>query len=127
MQAARNHHAMLAVRALARLVGVLPGSLASPPNGAAAGALSSLLTPSLAEQLADMDPRPLLRQLTSSVRSPHTIWDGRMRDELLGMLEGMRSHPAETPLPNRSFQYKVRRHSLKHVRRYEERCQYIRR
>ena len=110
MQAARNHHAMLAVRALARLVGVLPGSLASPPNMAAAGALSSLLTPSLAEQLADMDPRPLLRQLTGSVRSPHTIWDGRMRDELLGLLEGMRSDPAGTALPNRSFQYKVGKH-----------------
>ena len=98
---------MLAVRVLARLVGVLPGSLASPPNGPAAAALSSLLTPSLAEQLADMDPRPLLSQLTGSVRSPHTIWDGRMREELLGMLEAMRGDPAGTPLPNRSFQYKV--------------------
>ncbi|KAK9868448.1 hypothetical protein WJX84_004951 [Apatococcus fuscideae] len=107
MQAARNHHAMLAVRVLARLVGVLPGSLASPPNGPAAAALSSLLTPSLAEQLADMDPRPLLSQLTGSVRSPHTIWDGRMREELLGMLEAMRGDPAGTPLPNRSFQYKA--------------------
>ena len=65
-QAARNHHARLAARALARL----SGRFGAPPNPAAAAALSSMLVLSLAGRLADADPRPLLRDLNSSVATP---------------------------------------------------------
>lgn len=65
-QAARNHHARLAARALARL----SGRFGAPPNPVAAAALSSLLVLSLAGRLADADPRPLLKDLNSSVATP---------------------------------------------------------
>ena len=74
MQAARNHHAMLAARALARLAGVLPGALTTPACDAARGALSRLLTPALALRLASLDPRPVLALLTSSVLSPQVCF-----------------------------------------------------
>ena len=70
VQAARNYHAMLAARALARLAGVLPDSLATPACAPAQEALGRLLTPALAARLALPDPRPLLALLNSSVMNP---------------------------------------------------------
>ena len=70
LQAARNYHAMLAARALARLAGVLAGGLASPPCPPAQEALGKLLTPALAGRLTQTDPRPLLTLLNSSVLTP---------------------------------------------------------
>ena len=55
LQAARNHHAMLAARALGRMAGVLPGRLG---------------TPSLAARLAAPDPQDLLQQLNGRVCTP---------------------------------------------------------
>ena len=69
-QAARNYHAMLAARALGRLAGLLQGKLASAPCQAAREALSALLTPALAAQLANPDPKPLLMHLNSSLLNP---------------------------------------------------------
>lgn len=69
-QAARNYHAMLAARALGRLAGLLLGSLASGPCEAARTALAALLTPALAAQLGNPDPRPLLVHLNSSLLNP---------------------------------------------------------
>lgn len=70
MQAARNYHAMLAARALARLAGVLGGRLATPACTAARQALAALLTPSLAGRLTEQDPKALLQQLNGSVCTP---------------------------------------------------------
>ena len=61
---------MLAARALARLAGVLPDSLATPACAPAQEALGRLLTPALAARLALPDPRPLLALLNSSVMNP---------------------------------------------------------
>ncbi len=74
MQAARNYHAMLAARALGRLAGLLQGALASAPCPAAREALSALLTPALAAQLANPDPKPLLMHLNSSLLNPQARW-----------------------------------------------------
>jgi hypothetical protein len=74
-QAARNYHAMLAARALARLAGLPPPGAARPGSGAppcepARAALGALLTPALAARLADPDPRALLVDLNSSILNP---------------------------------------------------------
>jgi hypothetical protein len=61
---------MLAARALGRLAGLLQGALASAPCPAAREALSALLTPALAAQLANPDPKPLLMHLNSSLLNP---------------------------------------------------------
>jgi hypothetical protein len=61
---------MLAARALGRLAGVLQGNLASVPCEGARAALAALLTPALAAQLANPDPRPLLVHLNSSLLNP---------------------------------------------------------
>lgn len=70
LQAARNHHAMLAARALGRMAGVLTGRLGTPPCTAARQALAALLTPSLAARLVEPDPQDLLQQLNGSVCTP---------------------------------------------------------
>ena len=70
MQAARNYHAMLAARALARLGGVLGGRLATPACTATRQALAALLTPSLAGRLTEQDPKELLQQLNGSICTP---------------------------------------------------------
>ena len=64
---------MLAARALARLAGVLPDKLASPPCLNARVAVAKLLTPSIAALLAKPDPAQLLKLLNSSVRTPQVI------------------------------------------------------
>lgn len=69
-QAARNYHAMLAARALGRLAGLNKGPLASAPCEPARATLAALLTPALAAQLANPDPKPLLIHLNSSLLNP---------------------------------------------------------
>ena len=66
LQAAKNHHAVLAARVLARL----SGSLDAPRHEAASAALAALLTSQLAGRLGAADPRPLLRDLNRSVATP---------------------------------------------------------
>jgi DnaJ family protein C protein 13 len=63
-------HAMLAVRALARLAGLLEDELYTPPNEIAAKALRAMLTPKLAALFSKESPRELLRNLNSNVESP---------------------------------------------------------
>ena len=70
IQASKNMHAMLAVRALARLAGLLDNDLYTPDNDVAAKALREMLTPKLAAMLSHESPRDLLRNLNSNVESP---------------------------------------------------------
>lgn len=67
---AKNMHAMLAVRAIARLGGLLDDDLSTPANEIAATTLRALLTPKLAAMLSDESPRELLRSLNSNLESP---------------------------------------------------------
>ncbi|XRB20209.1 J domain-containing protein [Pseudoscourfieldia marina] len=82
--AANNHLAMLAVRALGRLNGSLPGSLATAACPQAAGVLAALLPSALFSRLSDVDPRPLLRLLnaTTPAFTTELVWSARFRDEL---------------------------------------------
>lgn len=70
LQAARNLHAMLAVRALAALAGYPGCRPPTPANLEAQRALRALLTETLAPRLAEEDPRPLLRDLNTTVQTP---------------------------------------------------------
>lgn len=70
IQIAKNMHAMLAVRALARLAGLLDDDLYTPHNEIAAKALREMLTPKIAAMLSNESPRDLLRNLNSNVESP---------------------------------------------------------
>ncbi|KAG0618514.1 hypothetical protein M758_4G070400 [Ceratodon purpureus] len=90
IQASKNMHAMLAVRALARLAGLLEDDLYTPPNEVAAKALREMLTPKLAAMLSNESPRDLLRNLNSNVESPQVIWNSAMRAELLNFVENQR-------------------------------------
>jgi DnaJ family protein C protein 13 len=66
-------HAMLAVRALARLSGLLDDDLATPYNESAATSLHALLTPKLSNMLRDESTRELLRNLNSNLESPQVL------------------------------------------------------
>lgn len=83
VQLARNHHAALAVRALAAIAGYPGTNLKVESNEVAQKALSALLTQTLAPRLAIEDPRLLLQDLNSTVTSPYVIWSAEMREELL--------------------------------------------
>lgn len=95
MQAARNHHAALAVRALAALAGMGGAGPETPVCMKAQAALSALLTPTLAPRLGEADPQPLLKDLNSTVASPHVIWNAALREELLSEAETLRERPGE--------------------------------
>jgi hypothetical protein len=71
VQGAKNLHAMLAARALAKLGGFMEGELSTPYNQEATAVLRGLLTPRVATQLKDRSPRELLRNLTSNLETPH--------------------------------------------------------
>lgn len=97
---------MLAVRALGRLAGLLQGKLASAPCQAARTALSALLTPALAAQLANPDPKPLLVHLNSSLLNPQarpaaqtlyldTSWLPNTHDDANSYPAALRASPAE--------------------------------
>ncbi|CAM6086907.1 unnamed protein product [Calypogeia fissa] len=99
VQNAKNMHAMLATRALARLAGVFDSSL-TPHNLLAVNALKALLTPKLAAMLSDSSSsEALLRNLTSNLESPEIIWNSATRAELLKFVDQRRS----SPLPDGSF------------------------
>lgn len=87
-QDARNRHALLAARALGRLAGLLPAPLDTPVCEEIRGALGALLTEPLLPRLGEVDPRPLLADLNSSVATPQAVWNGSMRGELLKVMEG---------------------------------------
>lgn len=91
VQATKNLHAQLAVRALASLAGYPPGpsggaetqiaeseaearegaaAAPTPPCPAAQRALGSLMTETLAPRLREADVLPLLRDLNSTVQTP---------------------------------------------------------
>ncbi len=93
MQAARNHHAALAVRALAVLGGYPDCKPSAPPCLAAQEALAGLLTEALASRLVDADAHALLSDLNSSVSSPHVVWNPKMREELATAAEEHRRMP----------------------------------
>lgn len=64
---------MLAARALGRLAGALPGTLASPDNQQAREAVVKLLTQPIATRLASLDPREMLALLNSSTFTPKVL------------------------------------------------------
>lgn len=107
---ARSHHALLAVRALARLAGMLPAPHQTPTCDAARAVLTQLLTEALAARLARVDPREVLAQLNSSMETPQVIWNNSMRQELVKMMEAQREAPDMTALVN--FQYQSLRKEL---------------
>ena len=102
MQAARNHHAALAVRALAVLGGYSGCRPATPPCLAAQEALAGLLTEALASRLVDADAHSLLSDLNSSVSSPHVVWNPKMREELAKAAEEHRRSPGAEALTTAS-------------------------
>jgi DnaJ family protein C protein 13 len=73
VQAALNHHAVLAARALAALAGFPGADPATPPHPDAQAALTAVLTPPLAPRLAERDPRSLLQELNSTVQQPQVV------------------------------------------------------
>ncbi|CAD7701733.1 unnamed protein product, partial [Ostreobium quekettii] len=93
MQARKNFHAMLAAHVLGRLAGMMCGKHATKEMPQAAAALKALLTESLVARLSDPDPRGLLRILNSSTETPQVIWNGKMRAEVLSLMEAQRECP----------------------------------
>jgi hypothetical protein len=77
---ASNH--VLCVLCAAAATGMLRDPHHTPANAAAEGALSALLTQSLAARLVEPDPRPLLVCLNSSMETAQVIWNSGMREEL---------------------------------------------
>lgn len=125
MQAARNHHAALAVRALAALGGYNECRPATPECRKAQEAIAGLLTWALAPRLVDQNPRSLLTDLNSSVASPHVIWNSRMREELTAAAEEQRRRPgADSLVAAAQFSYAALRGELLvagvYVRTYNE-------
>ena len=125
IQAARNHHAALAVRALAALGGFKGCRPATPECKQAQEAIAGLLTWALAPRLVDQDPRSFLADMNSSVASPHVIWNSRMRDELTAAAEAQRRHPgADALIAAANFSYAALRGELLvagvYVRTYNE-------
>ncbi|KAG6548512.1 hypothetical protein Mapa_010000 [Marchantia paleacea] len=110
VQNAKNMHAMLATRALARLGGFLDDS--TPYNLVAANALKALLTPKLGTMLGDSSPSEgLLRNLNSNLESPEIIWNSATRAELLKFIEQQRISPLQDGsydmTPAVDFRYKT--------------------
>lgn len=85
-QGASNMHAILAIRALGRLAGVMCDELESPFNNAIASALSRLITPPLAKLLRNKHPWVLLKTLNENVETTTKIWNVHMRKELLDLI-----------------------------------------
>ncbi len=90
-QDARNRHALLAARVLGRLGGLLAGPLETPVCEDVRTALGALLTEPLLPRLGEVDPRPLLVDLNSSVATPQAVWNGSMRAELLSAMEAQQT------------------------------------
>jgi DnaJ family protein C protein 13 len=90
VSAARNHQAVQASRALARVAGLLSGAAATPKCEPAVSTLKALLTDTLVMRLNGEDPRPLLRELNQSLETPHVIWNNAMRAQLLGLMREQR-------------------------------------
>ena len=88
-QGASNMHAILATKALSRLGGYMLGDLATPPNEAISSALGRLLTPPLARLLRNSLPWELLRTLNDNVETTTKIWNLRMRQELLELVDAV--------------------------------------
>ncbi|GMH66879.1 hypothetical protein TrRE_jg7825 [Triparma retinervis] len=88
-QAASNTHAILAVRALGMLCGVMKESLATPENPELLKAMKRMLTKPLAKLLRNKRGGDLLRALNTNVETPTRIWNVKMRGELLTFLDKM--------------------------------------
>ncbi|KAL2651546.1 hypothetical protein R1flu_019674 [Riccia fluitans] len=98
VQNAKNMHAMLAARALAKLGGFLDDT--TPYNPVAASGIKALLTPKLGSMLGDNSrSEGLLRNLNSNIESPEIIWNSATRAELLKFIE----HQRISPLPDGSY------------------------
>lgn len=86
-QATCNTHARLAARGLGMMCGMLKDpALISPKNSSLFGALSKLLTPSIARLLRNKRTGDLLQTLNTNTKSPTRIWNVAMRNELESFL-----------------------------------------
>lgn len=83
--------AALAARALSQLGGYLGGPFRTPGNDLTRRVLSTLLTPSIEEELSMIDPRSFLVELNGTREEPHVIWNGAMRAQLAAFLQQQRT------------------------------------
>lgn len=91
VQIAKNTHAVLSARALARLAGYDGDELTTPYNPTAANSLKALLTPKLSDMLNDDLSKELLSNLISNLESPEIIWNSATRAELLKFVDQQRA------------------------------------
>ena len=84
-----NNHAKMSCVCLAKLGGwgSQTGAGATPKNPAIQGAVSAMLTPYLADQLAAKDAKKVLKEINSNTENPYLIWDNGTRAELTDYLE----------------------------------------
>eukprot|EP01018_Ginkgo_biloba_P003241 Gb_33273 [translate_table: standard] len=92
VQIAKNTHAVLAARALARLAGFSGDELITPYNPSGANSLRALLTPKLADMLNNDLSKELLSNLNSNLESPEIIWNSATRAELLKFVDQQRAN-----------------------------------
>lgn len=91
VQIAKNTHAVLSARALARLAGYCGDEISTPYNPTAANSLKALLTPKLSDMLNDDLSKELLTNLISNLESPEIIWNSATRAELLKFVDKQKS------------------------------------
>ena len=82
LQRELNYLAMMAVRSIGRLAGVLGDKFKTEENDDMVACLYAFFTPDLAQRISEIDPRDLLRAIHSVTESAHLIWNESMREEL---------------------------------------------
>jgi len=82
-----NNHAKMSCVCLSKLGGWASGQGGTPKNPAIQGAVSAMLTPYLADQLAAKESKKVLKEINSNTENPYLIWDNGTRAELSDYLE----------------------------------------
>ncbi|ESO09053.1 hypothetical protein HELRODRAFT_156562 [Helobdella robusta] len=85
-QETKNNLAKLAIHACARLAGCLSGEFATPSNPFIKKCLASMLTPYLANKLADNQSAELLKLLNRNTENPMLVWNNETRLQLIEYL-----------------------------------------
>lgn len=92
-----NNNAKIGVKALAMLSGFrTKGPTATPENPTIKGALRGLMTPFLANMLADEDPVPLLKLFNANTENPYLLWENATRAELTDFVEAQQEQLIKT-------------------------------
>jgi DnaJ family protein C protein 13 len=112
-----NNHAKMAVVCLAKLGGWTQGQGGTPKNPEIQGAVSAMITPFLADQLAHKDTKRVLKELNSNSETPYLIWDNGTRAELTDFLEKQQEEHIKSgssdPAFGSKFQFSVFKDELK--------------